>query len=162
MAKITLDNIASGYASTTKINNNNDAIEAELNDKVLYRNNPSGEPNQMENELDMNSNKIINLPDGISNQEPVTVQQLNALISGLGSGTITRQIERQLGSAAVSSVFTFSGISYTIGNNSLEIFRNGQRLDLTEDYTETTTSSVTLTFTPNTLDKFVFVVFTVA
>ena len=36
MAKITIDNIASGYASTTTLNNNFDAIESELNNNVLY------------------------------------------------------------------------------------------------------------------------------
>ena len=61
MAKITINNIASGYASTTALNTNFDAIETELNSKVLYRNNPSGEPNSMENDLDMNSNSINNV-----------------------------------------------------------------------------------------------------
>ena len=157
MAKITLDNIASGYASTTKINNNNDTIEAELNNKVLYRNNPSGEPNQMENELDMNSNKIINLPDGISNQEPVTVQQLNGAIAAAGSGLIASQAEVQLGSQAVSRVFTFTGITYTIAGNNLYVFRNGQKLEKGVDYNETSSSSVTLLFDPNDNDRFNFI-----
>ena len=157
MAKITLDNIASGYASTTKINNNNDAIEAELNNKVLYRNNPSGEPNQMENELDMNSNKIINLPDGISNQEPVTVQQLNGAIAAAGSGLIASQTEVQLGSQAVSRVFTFTGITYTIAGNNLFVFRNGQKLEKGVDYNETSSSSITLLFDPNDNDRFNFI-----
>ena len=61
MAKITIDNITSGYASTTQLNANFDAIESELNSKVLYRNNPAGEPNTMQNDLDMNSNSINNV-----------------------------------------------------------------------------------------------------
>ena len=61
MAKITIDNITSGYSSTTALNNNFDAIETELNSKVLYRNNPAGEPNSMQNDLDMNSNSINNV-----------------------------------------------------------------------------------------------------
>lgn len=61
MAKITFDNIASGYASTTTLNNNFDAIEAELNNKVLYRDNPNGEPNTMDSDLDMNENDILNV-----------------------------------------------------------------------------------------------------
>jgi hypothetical protein len=61
MAKVTLPNIASGFASTTTLNNAFDSIESELNSKVLYRDNPSGEPNQMENDLDMNNNSILNL-----------------------------------------------------------------------------------------------------
>lgn len=61
MAKISISNIASGFASTTAINNAFDAIETELNNKVLYRNNTSGEANQMENDLDMNGNDILNV-----------------------------------------------------------------------------------------------------
>jgi len=60
MAKINISNITSGYASTTALNNAFDAIETQLNSKVLYRDNPSGEPNQMENDLDMNGNDILN------------------------------------------------------------------------------------------------------
>lgn len=61
MAKITISNISSGYASTTQLNNAFDAIEAELNNKVLYRDPPAGEPNQMEADIDMNSNKLTNV-----------------------------------------------------------------------------------------------------
>ena len=60
MAKITLPTIASGFASNTAFNTAFDAIEAELQNKVLYRNNTSGETNTMSNVLDMNSNAITN------------------------------------------------------------------------------------------------------
>jgi len=60
MAKFTINDIASGYASTTALNNSFDAIEQEFNNKVLYRNNPTGEPNQMENDFDLNGNDILN------------------------------------------------------------------------------------------------------
>jgi hypothetical protein len=63
MAKITLPTISAGYATTTQLNNAFDAIETELQNKVLYRDNPVGEPNVMEQDLDMNSNKIINVGD---------------------------------------------------------------------------------------------------
>jgi hypothetical protein len=61
MAKITLPTISSGYATTTQLNNAFAALEAELQDKILYRDNPVGEPNQMENDIDMNGNNIINV-----------------------------------------------------------------------------------------------------
>jgi hypothetical protein len=61
VAKLSISNITSGYASTTAINNAFNEIENELNNKVLYRNNPSGEPNQMQNDLDMNGNDILNV-----------------------------------------------------------------------------------------------------
>lgn len=60
MSKISIPNITSGYASTTALNNAFDSIETELNSKVLYRDNPDGEPNQMENDIDMNGFAIIN------------------------------------------------------------------------------------------------------
>jgi len=61
VAKVTLSTITSGYQSATQLENNFDAIQTELNDKVLYRNNPEGEPNTMQNDLDMNSNAINNV-----------------------------------------------------------------------------------------------------
>ena len=60
MAKISISNLSSGFNSTTTLNNAFDSIETELNNKVLYRNNPAGEPNQMENDLDMNGQTILN------------------------------------------------------------------------------------------------------
>lgn len=60
MAKLTLSDIASGYASTTALNLSFNLIEDEFNNKVLYRNNPTGEPNQMQNDLDLNGNDILN------------------------------------------------------------------------------------------------------
>ncbi len=60
MAKITLNTILSSFGSTSLFNTNFSAIQTELNDKVLYRDNPGSEPNQMLNDLDMNSNNIAN------------------------------------------------------------------------------------------------------
>jgi len=81
VSKIDLDPITSGY-NLSKINANFQAIEDELNNKVLYRNILTGEPNQMDTTLDMNSNRIINLPDAISPSEPVTLNQLISVDSG--------------------------------------------------------------------------------
>lgn len=61
MAKISLTNILSGF-NLSKINDNFTKIANEFNSNVLYRTNPPGEPNQMSNDLDMNSNHIMNLP----------------------------------------------------------------------------------------------------
>lgn len=58
MAKLTLNDIASGYASVTKINDNNTAIETAF-ENTLSRDGTS--PNAMNAELDMNSHKITNL-----------------------------------------------------------------------------------------------------
>ena len=91
MAKITLAPITSVYQSTVQVNANNDAIEEEINSNILYRDNPVGEANQMENLLDMNSNAIINLPNGICSGEPITVDQfINGIANASeGLGTIS-------------------------------------------------------------------------
>ena len=70
MAKYTPDTISSGFNTNSKINENFNDVATELNDKVLYRNNPTGEPNQMENNLDMNSKRIQNLPAPVNDNEP--------------------------------------------------------------------------------------------
>lgn len=59
MSKVELSEIVSGY-KMSRVNDNFETIQNELNDKVLYRDNPSGEPNTMENDLDMNGFDILN------------------------------------------------------------------------------------------------------
>lgn len=61
MAKITINNILASFASTTSINARFQQVEDEFNDKVLYRDNPVGEVNNMSNDLDMNNQDIINV-----------------------------------------------------------------------------------------------------
>lgn len=61
MAKVTVSPIASGFASTNALNDNFKAIVDELNGKVLYRVNPQGEPNHLEQDLDANGFSILNV-----------------------------------------------------------------------------------------------------
>lgn len=66
------------------------------------------------------------------------------------------QREAQLGSAATAKVFTLTTMTYTIGAKDLEVERNGQVLILDNDYTETSSSTVTLLTDVNSTDDFVF------
>lgn len=59
MSKITLNDVTN-IGSLSVINDNFDKIEQELQSKVLYRDNPVGEPNVMENSIDMNGFDILN------------------------------------------------------------------------------------------------------
>jgi len=70
--------------------------------------------------------------------------------------TVTR--EDQLGSAATSRVFTLAN-AYTLGNENLNVYLNGQllRRGSSFDYTETTTTTVTLTYDPLDNDTYTFV-----
>lgn len=69
MAKIDLNEIKGGF-NLSQINANFDKIETNLNEKVLYRDNPVGEPNQMKTDLDMNQKRIYNLPEPLLDHEP--------------------------------------------------------------------------------------------
>ena len=149
---INLADVGSGYKRTA-INNNFQSIEDEINNNLLSKNGGVG----LEADLDANSQKIINLEDGLLASDAVNLAQLQGAISAAGSGLIASQTEVQYGSDAVGNVFTFTGITYTVGGNNLYVFRNGQKLGRVEDYTETSTSSITLTFSPNANDRFEFV-----
>jgi hypothetical protein len=81
MSKIELSPLPSGFATTAALNARLDQIEGEFNDKVLYRDNPEGEPNTMANPLDMAGNPIINLPDGVEDHHPISIGQAEALIA---------------------------------------------------------------------------------
>lgn len=92
MSKITLNSIGDLTQSSTAqtvINNNSTVVQTAF-DNTLSRDGTS--PNQMAASLDMNSNRILNLPTPISTVEPVSLGYLNGilagnpLISGLVSG----------------------------------------------------------------------------
>lgn len=70
MSKIILDDDSTNL-NPLRINENFRKIAKEFNEKVLYRDNPKGEPNEMENHLDMNGNRIYNLPRPIESHEPL-------------------------------------------------------------------------------------------
>ena len=61
MSKITLNDVTS-LDSLSVINSNFDKLESELNNKVLYRDVPVGEPNSVQDDIDMNGKRIYNLP----------------------------------------------------------------------------------------------------
>jgi hypothetical protein len=95
MSKITLTPVGSLIDVTTAqttINNNNAVIQNAM-DNTLSRDGTS--PNQMAASIDMNSNRIINLPDAISAQEPVTLSAFNTVTTvggNLPAGGTTGQI----------------------------------------------------------------------
>lgn len=71
MSKIELPNVTGGYNLST-INNNFQKIEDALNEEVLYRKGYTGEPNEMQTNLDMNGNKILNVVTGTSPSDLAT------------------------------------------------------------------------------------------
>jgi hypothetical protein len=79
MPKLVLDdihNLQNEQSATGKINLNSQRIEMAL-EKTLSRDGSS--PNAMESNLDMNSNRIINLVEPVDNTEPVRKQEYDVL-----------------------------------------------------------------------------------
>lgn len=60
MSKIVLNDVTNLNALSV-INDNFDKLEQELQNKVLYRDNPAGEPNTLENDVDANGNSLYNI-----------------------------------------------------------------------------------------------------
>lgn len=89
MTKITsltdLTNLSNEQTVVAAINSNNTAIENAMQN-TLSRDGSS--PNQMEADLDMNSNQILNLPDATTDQEPATYGQLLDAIDNLEAGAV--------------------------------------------------------------------------
>jgi len=80
--KTVLSNVLSGFR-VNEINANFTKIMDALNSKVLWRNNPVGEPNTMEQELDMNGNDIYNV--GTLYADTLVVD--GAVFDGSGGGS---------------------------------------------------------------------------
>jgi len=87
MTKITLNDVGSISQNPTTaqatINDNFDIIQTAF-DNTLSRDGTS--PNTMENNLDLNSNRILNLPAPVNNDEPLRLQEL---IDFTGGGTVS-------------------------------------------------------------------------
>lgn len=95
MTKLSLSsliNLQNETTAVTTINNNSDAIELAV-ENTLSRD--GTQPNSMNADLDMNSNRILNLPNPISLSEPLRLQDL---ASFQDTGTVV------IGEISVSSI----------------------------------------------------------
>ena len=132
MSKVTLSSILNNYFSTTKINSNMATIQTAF-DNTLSRDGTG--PNQMGASLDMNSNKIINLPAPTTATEPM---RLAEFMSGAYAGTSNAYTRYPFVATAGQTVFT---CAYNSG--SVQVYLNGVLLN-NSDYTATNNISVTL------------------
>lgn len=135
MAKITLSNILGSYASVTAINAKMNQIEDEFNNKVLYRDNPVGEPNAMAQVLDMNNFQVLNVGAPTTNSAAARLQDL--LDSATGISTI--------GAALVTIVD--SGSYYTSTN------AEGALQELSQEVKDTSGNAIVTYGTVSGADK---------
>lgn len=85
MAKVTLQEVGAGYSASTDLNANNATIEAAF-ENTLSRDGTV--PNTMLVDLDMNSNRVTNLTDGVNPQDAVTVSQVTDLVLAGGATVV--------------------------------------------------------------------------
>lgn len=90
MAKLTLTDIFNTLAGSiiSAFNNNNTAIENAI-ENTLSRDGTG--PNEMNAQLDMNSNKIINLPAATTSTEPVRYAEFSPFITDLNAAVAAAQ-----------------------------------------------------------------------
>lgn len=115
MSKLTLkdlSNLQNENTAVANINANNAAIEAAI-DNTISRDGET--PNQMEAELDMNSNHIINLPGAASDFEPIRrkefLEAINALETsdGIADGTLGNNLLADMPADTVKARLDTSG-----------------------------------------------------
>lgn len=143
--------IGSGYNTASSINTELTEVETAVNSKM----DKSG--TTMTGDLDMNSNQILNLTDAVASGDPVTLRQLQALVSAASV-----QAKNVLKTTATQGQTVFTAPTYVQGVNALEVFINGQRQFVSDNYTETSTTSFTLTSGVNLNDIVYAVVTTIA
>lgn len=115
-----LVNLENDTTAVSVINSNSAAITTAM-DNTLSRDGTS--PNQMAAQLDMNSNRIINLPAPASATEPTRIQDLEDAVASLNS-TVSVIPGGAVGSIQFNSAFTFTGDSNLYWDNT------GKRLSL--------------------------------
>ena len=81
MSKLVLNNITSGYNTTTALNDNFDRIEAAI-ENTLSRDN--SQPNQMNANIDLNGNRVLNSGRATSINDLVSLGQLLEFVDNSG------------------------------------------------------------------------------
>lgn len=108
MAKLTLTDVTdNGIDLDTNINANNALIEAAV-ENTLSRDGTS--PNTMSVNIDMNSNRITNLADGVQLQDAVTLNQLTN--GALSSVSLSELEDVDITSIATDDLLQYNGSSW--------------------------------------------------
>lgn len=120
MAKLTLSTIGSRYASVAALNANFTAIVAAL-ENTLSRDGTS--PNYIAADVDMNANRLLNLPDPVNDTEPATKGWVEAQPGSAAADAITASAAAATATAAASTIAGFewgsqwlTATSYAVNN----------------------------------------------
>lgn len=147
MAKLTLTNIANLQNESTAVTalaSNNAATIAAVENTVSR---DGTTPNHMNADFDMNGNRIINLPDATTSQEPATFSQLQAYVDAVEGGAV---IDAEYLTLSTDGVLSNERV-LTAGNH-ITFADTGAGGTLTVDVNETTLNADTATLTNKTVD----------
>lgn len=86
MAKLVINNVTSGFYSTTALNDAFTAIETAIENTVSR---DGTTPNQMTASLDMNSQRIVNLPEPLTNSEAARLVDVQNSLAGGAANLIS-------------------------------------------------------------------------
>jgi hypothetical protein len=81
MSKIVLEEVTNSN-NISKINENFAKLETALNDKVLYRDNPVGEPNTFNTDVDVNGKILYNLPVPLLDSQAARLKDVQQALQG--------------------------------------------------------------------------------
>lgn len=119
MAKIVLDKDSTNF-NPSVFNENFRKIEEQLNDRVLYRINPPREPNSLGTALDMNGNRVFNLPAPISPSEPLRLRDVDTVFTASRQASESAAIAVQSAVSAQASAEEASNILEDVSNKADE------------------------------------------
>lgn len=106
MSKITLNDVTN-IGSLSVINSNFDKIEQELQNKVLYRNNPTGEPNTVERDIDMNGNSLLNVGKVYSaNGRWATIDEVEDIKDEVAANAVIVEANKDIAVASATAAAT--------------------------------------------------------
>ena len=139
MSKLTLSTITGGYGSVDTINTNFSAIVA-LIDTLVSRDGTS--PNTMTATLDMNSQRLINLPDPVSSSEAATkgyADQTVADAEGFADDAEASATAAAASAVAAASSASASAVSASDSEQSATLASTYAQLSYISDYGDLTT-----------------------
>lgn len=139
MAKLTLNTIGSRYGSIDALNDNSNLVEAAF-ENTLSRDGTG--PNNMEADLDMDSNSIINVDEISASQIDVNSLLINGVpVAPTGLSFYGLGKETQVATSN-QTVFTLGSLTYVQGINNIQVYVDGVYQN-PSTYAETSTSSIT-------------------
>lgn len=140
MTDIVLNNIGSGF-NRSRINNNFDVLEEVVNNGIVHL---EGGNNIMRQNLDMNSKRLLNLPDPEGLGDPVPYGLLLELLADSGAAVTSPLVQpRQVGDGATTTFTTPS--TKQVGASFFFVYLDGVKQRPTTDYS--VNSDGTLEFT---------------